>query len=387
MTVITGDCLAAMRSMPDDSVDAIVTDPPAGIAFMGTAWDGDKGGRRQWISWLAEVMSEALRVVKPGGHALVWALPRTSHWTGTALEDAGWEVRDVLTHIFGSGFPKSANVSKAIDATAGMREAQPSTPDAIKWDGWHSALKPAQELWYLARKPLDGTIAANAMRHGTGALNIAANRVGTSGGTQAVNFGADAGTMYGGGKGKPTNEIATIDAGRWPPNLLLTHSIECNATGRCVPWCPVAEMDRQSGASRSFIDDCPRGRREGSFVDTGADKGSSRPNGTQHNDSGGASRFFPRFRYQAKPSTEEKSAGLTARSSHPTVKSIALMRWLVRLITPPDGVVLDPFAGSGTTGIACVHEGASFIGIEQSEEFAAIARARIEHHSKQGRLF
>lgn len=189
--LLQGDCLEVLKELPDDSVDSLVTDPPAGIAFMGKSWDEDKGGSKQWIAWMASVMKECLRVMKPGAHGLVWAIPRTSHWTATALEDAGFEIRDVITHIFGSGFPKSLDISKAIDKAAGVervilgkdpnqagrkkntgiiagqaqynQEAEervayitaPATLDAKKWQGFGTALKPASEHWILVRKPLD----------------------------------------------------------------------------------------------------------------------------------------------------------------------------------------------------------------------------------------
>lgn len=122
MTLINADCLAALKDIEDNSIDALITDPPAGISFMGKSWDDDKGGRKQWISWLTEVMTECYRAMKPGAHGLVWAIPRTSHWTATALEDAGFEIRDVVTHLFGSGFPKSLDISKAIDKAAGAEK-------------------------------------------------------------------------------------------------------------------------------------------------------------------------------------------------------------------------------------------------------------------------
>jgi len=187
-----GDCLVVMKDFPDNSIDAIVTDPPAGIGFMGKVWDEDKGGKAQWIDWLSSVMVEGLRVLKPGGHALVWALPRTSHWTGTALENAGFEVRDCVYHLFGSGFPKSLDISKAIDKQAGVErekgkpyiapdgntrnnnkqgdeyntemitgfgldrtKTEPATPEAKQWEGWGTALAPAVECWWLCRKPLE----------------------------------------------------------------------------------------------------------------------------------------------------------------------------------------------------------------------------------------
>jgi len=388
-TLHQGDCLAVLRTMPDASVDSVVTDPPAGIAFMGKAWDEDKGGRRQWIAWMAEVMAEALRVLKPGGHALVWALPRTSHWTATALEDAGFEVRDCLVHVFGSGFPKSQNVAIAIDKSKGAMGArgkrasfvgnlaqgedveqaksmpthEPITELAKQWTGWGTALKPASEHWWLVRKPLVGTVAANVERYSTGALNIDASRV--QGAKPATTRGA------GGTNGRygPLNAQGRIEddgKGRWPPNLLLSHTEDCTE-GACEDGCAVAEMDRQSGTLKS------QGRRVAASKNAFAMKAQPEVE-TGYGDSGGASRFFPVFRYQAKPSKTEKGA----TNSHPTVKSIGLMDWLIRLVTPPGGTVLDPFMGSGTTGVAAVKGGFGFIGIEREAEYLAIARARIE---------
>ncbi len=191
MKIIHGDSAWDLQELDDNTIDALVTDPPAGISFMGEDWDGDKGGRKQWIEWMTGIMSQCHRVMKPGAHGLVWALPRTSHWTATALEDAGFEVRDVVTHLFGSGFPKSLNVSKAIDKAAGAERevigskgylvpnikgnkynaaegdsevyyiTAPATDNAKKWDGWGTALKPASEHWILVRKPCsEKTVAA-----------------------------------------------------------------------------------------------------------------------------------------------------------------------------------------------------------------------------------
>jgi len=404
-TLHHGDCLDVLRTLPDASVDSVVTDPPAGVAFMGKAWDEDKGGRRQWIAWMAEVMAEALRVLKPGGHALVWALPRTSHWTATALEDAKFEVRDCLVHVFGSGFPKSMDVSKAMDKVAGAerdvvgtkagtpgyslsqgrgnavygqgiggsgdaaRECEitaPATDLAKQWTGWGTALKPASEHWWLVRKPLVGTVAANVERYGTGALNIDASRVGTvtwkRPGSPAV--GTSAYGDFAGG------EARTHEGGRWPPNLLLSHTEDC-IEGACADDCAVSEMDRQAqrvgGGNGKPIE-------AGAFGQHGR---YGRANGAvkqSYADTGGASRFFPAFRYQAKPAKSEKGT----INTHPTVKPVALMEWLIRLVTPPGGVVLDPFLGSGTTGVAAVKGGFGFIGIEREAEYLSIARARIE---------
>jgi len=338
----------------DGRFDSMVTDPPAGIGFMDKQWDKDKGGRDAWVEDMAATYRECLRVLKPGAHGLVWALPRTSHWTATALENAGFEIRDVVMHLFGTGFPKSLDVSKAVDKAAGAErrdvledkppvknnavlgrglgvgivERRPVTDEAKQWDGWGTALKPAAEHWILVRKPLIGTVAANVLEHGTGGINVDGCRVGTDDDTSRTCNGTGISSSFDmASKGKRTN--GGHDLGRWPPHVVL-----------------------DDGAAAML---------------------------------GDSSRFFPRFRYQAKPSTKEKSAGLaalgSARNPHPTVKPIELMRWLCRLITPPGGTVLDPFAGSGTTGCAAVLEGFDFVGIEQSEEYAEVARARIKHWS------
>ena len=463
--VICSDCLAGLRDLPDNSIDAVVTDPPSGIAFMGADWDKDKGGRDAWIDWLAEIMREVWRVTKPGGHALVWALPRTQHWTATAVEDAGWEVRDVLMHVFGSGFPKSMDVSKQIDralgakrekvktpmtpkSTAGkgssvdidprpwMLEARgkgyhehdgptPATEEAKQWAGWGTALKPSYEGWILARKPLDGTIARNCIEHGTGALNIDGCRVGwsskaeraqvnarSSPNSRYVGENSNGATGWGAGQIRAVDDI-TNPGGRWPPHLLLSHGPDCGET--CADGCPVADMDAQSGAAGSVVKFKQCGNIN-KIRDGGGDGPSvgwsGRKNAlSSYGDTGGASRFFPVFRYVAKPSTAEKSAGLGHRAPatggeatgrkdgsagldnpragagrnggalniHPTVKPRGLMEWLVKLITPPGGVVLDPFTGSGSTGVAAVGLGFDFVGFEMSEEFAGIARDRIGH--------
>ena len=391
-----GDALEFIRSLPDRSADSMVTDPPAGIGFMGREWDKDKGGRENWIEWLAAIMVEARRVLKPGSHALVWALPRTSHWTALALERAGFELRDSLHHVFGTGFPKSLDISKAIDREAGAERevvgersnfgaskasegkvslgdyagswsvTTPATPEAQRWDGWGTALKPAHEVWWLARVPIEaGSIARQVLEAGTGAVNVSGCRVGSEGGTRSGRVREPSAGAYGDGLNGGGSE--PIAAGRWPPNFLLSHSPDCGES--CAEGCPVAELDEQSGDSA----------------------------------------FFPVFRYSAKPSTAEKSAGLEhraklkggeatgraegsaalssprtgagrtgrARNPHPTAKGLDLMSWLVRLVTPPEGVVLDPFLGSGTTGCAAVREGMSFVGCDLSPEYVEVSRDRI----------
>ena len=313
-----------MAGMEADSVDALVTDPPAGIGFMGKAWDGSKGGRVQWVSWLSIVLREARSVLKPGGWALVWALPRTSHWTGTALEEAGFEVRDVVTHLFGTGFPKSG-----------------------------ACLKPAAEFWWLARKP--GPLLP---------LNIDGCRVSPG---EFVPGGGKSrrGEMGGGiyGDGQAPSNAKPHTSGRWPPNVTLdetaaelldAQSGELHTHGHRVATVRSARAARSKGAER-----------ERDFPPMAAD-------------SGGASRFM----YVAKPSRRERGDGNT----HPTVKSIALMRWLVRLVTPPGGVVLDCFSGSGTTLLAARAEGRRYVGIEESAEYVEIARRRLAEAEVQGEI-
>lgn len=394
MKTLHGDCLKKLARIKDASIDALVTDPPAGISFMGKSWDGDKGGRDAWIAWLTEVMRECYRVLKPGAHGLVWALPRTSHWTATALEDAGFEIRDVVTHLFGTGFPKSLDISKAIDKASGITEWKETTPnpawragngpdavtstgwakpqrppkpvvesDAAKqWQGWGTALKPASEHWILVRKPCsEKTVAANVLKWGTGGINIDASRIAAADqGALAKNWDRiqsehnKSGTIAReGGDLKAIDLRDRAPTGRFPANLVLNEE--------------VAQMlDAQSGERVV----APRGKPSAGGENSGDKYGSGKTNGTtSYADAGGASRFF----YVAKASKVDKGADNT----HPTVKSTSLMRYLCRLITPPKGVIIDPFMGSGSTGVAAKAEGFKFIGIEMDEEYLAIARARL----------
>lgn len=393
-TLYEGDSLEILRELATASVDSLVTDPPAGISFMGAAWDGDKGGRKAWIAWLAGLLEEARRVVKPGGWALLWALPRTSHWTATALEEGGWAIRDVLTHVQGQGFPKSLNLG----------------------EGRGTALKPAAEHWILARSPLgEKTVAANVARWGVGGLEIDRSRVPLEEGARLVrpSLPREEGTTLFPGLGAGAQEEPE---GRWPPNFLLSHSPAC-ALEVCAPLCPVEEIDRQAGGELLRIDASASRRGIGYAGGSEGREYAARPP-----QRAGASCFFPSFRwdreldfpflYAAKASREERergcealplrspgevtggrkegSAGLAspragagrtggARNFHPTIKSLALMRWLCRLITPPRGLILDPFLGSGTTGAAAAGEGFRFLGIEKEASFLDIARARIAY--------
>ncbi len=337
MRLMQGDCLNALTLIPRDSVDSIITDPPAGISFMGKAWDNDKGGRKQWIEWMSTVMVECLRVLKPGGHALIWAIPRTSHWTATAVEDTGFEVRDVVTHLFGSGFPKSLNIEKATNGIA---------------KGQGTALKPAAEFWILARKPLsEKTVAKNVLKHGTGGLNIDASRIGTEK-RHPGNYikKSDANTY-----GKYADiDKSNFDAnqGRFPANLVLSGDAP-------------ELLDEQSGTLKSGA---MKNITSTSLGYHGAGSGAEWNHGAS---TGGASRFF----YCAKVSPSERGE----TNTHPTVKPQKLMQYLIKLITPPGGTVLDPFMGSDSTGLAAKTAGFGFIGIEKEKEYYDIAEMRIKN--------
>lgn len=372
--------------MEENSIDSMVTDPPAGISFMNKSWDDDKGGREHWIQWMSEVMSECLRVLKPGAHGLVWSIPRTSHWTATALENCGFEIRDVITHLFGSGFPKSLDVSKAIDKMHGaerevvgidlIRAAKlvnqkdgcvdsrgyfkakqnvdittPSTDDAIKWQGWGTALKPAAEFWWLVRKPIEEkTVAKNVLKHGTGGINIDGCRINTQ---EKLSIGSGKSNTYGQAS-SGDNPGKQHSQGRFPANLILDEE-----AGKL--------LDEQSGVTKSGVSKKHHNSYAGASNTKFLRGFSNQTN--QHGGEGGASRFF----YCAKVSSSERGEG----NHHPTVKPIKLMSYLIKLITPPNGTVLDPFMGSGSTGIAAKQNNFKFVGIEKEKEYFEIAKKRI----------
>lgn len=424
--------------LPPNSIDAIVTDPPAGIGFMGRDWDSDKGGRDAWIDWLAKTLAPAFRALKPGGHALVWAIPRTSHWTAFALENTGFEIRDRLGHLFKTGFPKNHDVSKAIDkkrndrpeilkvtaaiakardavgmtnaqidslfgcngmaahwtsqkkqptvptleqwgalrailrisnpeldaeiahlnmrkgepgenwlarevtgvheqanaaarwrenvvgteARADLRRDKPATEEAEEAEGYGTALKPAVEDWWLVRKPPEGTIAENFLKYGTGALNIEDCKIDV-------------------GDGKPP---------RWPAHVMLDEeAAEFLGHHGKIFFCPKpTKKERERGCAHlpPKTGGEATGRKDGSDGLKNPRAGAGR---------GGGRRNF-----------------------HPTIKPVALMRWLCRLITPKGGNVLDPFCGSASTALGAIPEGFNFIGCELGEEYVPIAKARIE---------
>jgi len=377
-----GDCLKILREMQDCSIDSIVTDPPYGLSFMGKRWDYDVPS--------VEIWAECLRVLKPGGHLLAFAGTRTQHRMACRIEDAGFEIRDMIAWVYGSGFPKSLDVSKAIDKAAGGERkvigkalgmgkqnpewngtaqgraensfkpeynvTAPATPEAEQWTGWGTALKPALEPITMARKPFKGTVAANVLEHGTGALNVDGCRVdglkGVPASPRKGANGGNAGGVYGKYEAPPTDTAGwDANAGRWPANLIHDGSDD------------VVALFPQT-TSRALNAGHKRGEGVSSWNGGGGiiqrDYG---------NDSGSAARFF----YCAKTSKRERGEN----NNHPTVKPIALMTYLCRLVTPPNGIILDPFMGSGSTGIAAIGEGYDFVGIERDSDYFAIAQNRI----------
>lgn len=376
VTLRGGDCRDVIKRLPDNSIDAVCTDPPYGILFMGRAWDAADG-----TPFAKEFWAEVYRVLKPGGHVAAFSGTRTYHRMAVAIEDAGFEVRDQLAWMYGSGFPKSHDVSKAIDKalgaerevvgkkqagigsgkTFGMLQSEgdnasaakevdvtaPATPEAAQWQGYGTALKPAWEPICLARKPLsEKTVAANVLAHGTGALNIDGCRVGTDGGTSGSNY-AKTGQFGIGGK----CDIVAIDAGRWPANIVHDGSDE------------VLAGFPDSKSTRAEVTSNPGDVYGG---------GAGLPSHTGiygFDDSGSAARFF----YTAKADKLDRIG-----SKHPTVKPVDLMQWLCRLVTPPGGRILDPFAGSGSTGEAAWREGFDCVLIEREPEYQADIAERLK---------
>jgi len=512
--LICGDCREIMPAFEAESFDACVTDPPydltnrvpdvpkcvecgrvlggrdgspekcprcggelqrqrraasAAGGFMGKTWDGTG------VAFRPETWTAVLRVLKPGAHLLAFGGTRTHHRLMCAIEDAGFEIRDCLMWLSGQGFPKSLDVSKAIDKAAGAKRevvgervvtgtaakdgrqgrasvsaewetseglsrtldvTAPATAAARQWDGWGTALKPAWEIIILARKPLTGTVAANVQEHGTGALNVRGCRIGNTP-TMRTTTGARSGVaLNAANDGSLSNAGLTgSGSGRWPANVVLSHTPDCRQVGTrkvrpvsgsgvnqkregeslfglagsahsgvytdpdgtetvaawdCAPDCPVRMLDGQSGERPPPWGECTRQNPAEGFL-----AGNMR-DGAAYRDTGGASRFF----YTAKASRREREYGLEsmeprrrtdgrekdienprlrtspALNDHPTVKPLALMRWLVRLVTPPGGKVLDPFMGSGSTKLACEAERFGFVGIDSDEHYCEIARHR-----------
>jgi len=429
--LLLGDCLERMRELPDGCVDAIVTDPPYGLSFMGKKWDYDVPS--------VEIWAECLRVLKPGGHLLAFAGTRTQHRMAVRIEDAGFEIRDMIAWVYGSGFPKSLDVSKAIDKAAGAegtfgapksaahagwiergrmrgeeghegyqrpwmadvnavdknaRQYIGATEAAQQWDGWGTALKPALEPITVARKPLIGTVAENVLAHGTGAINVDGCRVETDPNIDDPRLGGNGAwttlkQQSGDTVSLPRGTVKSSPLGRWPANLIHDGSqmvldlFPETKSGNLSPHHKLKASDNRSMSG---------GNQERS------------PRTEFGGDDGSAARFF----YCAKTSKKDRDEGLTNdpqafvqfqtangtsgkpsslsegrdtqyRNTHPTVKPTDLMRYLCRLVTQPGGVVLDPFMGSGSTGKAAKREGFGFIGIERDEAYFEIAKRRIDN--------
>lgn len=502
--VLAGDCVNVLHTLPDCCMDAIVTDPPYGlsnrepsvpelVAFLTGARSLDTGGDfmgKRWSVPSVETWTECLRVLKPGGYLLSFGGTRTFDLISLGLRAAGFEYRDTLQWLYGQGFPKSLNIGKAIDKSKGAEReivgtkpgkggdnlnklarpeggdadgakgcgaygtgakqididipvTAPATPEASQWEGWGTALKPAWEPILVFRKPLEGTVAANVLAHGTGALNIDGCRVSTDWNEpdRPASWAAS------GHSAKPEAEkiaappgvgVVPHPGGRWPTNAVFSHSASCqrvgerqvrtgtayepeakqmersiysgtNTLGRtvgyggadgtetvpvydCAPDCPVRALDEQSGTRASGSGTVKRASGYG-YEGNAAFGQESRPSGQEqiwYGDEGGASRFFPQFEtepgfcYTSKVSTAEATVEGRIENKHPTRKPLALMRWLVRLVCRPGGLVLDPYCGSGSTLVAAMEEGMKFVGIERDTEHVELSRARIAARLEKG---
>lgn len=367
MMIYSGDNMEFLATLPDNFADSIVTDPPYGLSFMGKKWDYDVPDVALW--------AECLRVLKPGGHLLAFAGTRTQHRMAVRIEDAGFEIRDMMAWVYGSGFPKSLDISKAIDKAAGaerevisavtapvgdgtvygvghsgaLTSNDPVTEAAAQWHGWGTALKPALEPITLARKPLTGTVAANVLQHGAGGLNIDGCRVGDETLPAATRGLSQLGTFEG-----ADGNITPGRTGRWPANLMHDGGDYFGEQSRFFYCAKASKADRNYGC-----DLLPHV--------SAADMVDREP------DSDGMS-------------SPRAGAGRTAgaKNNHPTVKPIELMRYLCRLVTPPGGIVLDPFTGSGSTAVGAALEGFIFFGAELDAGYHKIATARLDKALQDG---
>jgi DNA modification methylase len=388
MKLMLGNCLDKLKELDDNSVDSIVTDPPYGLSFMGKKWDYDVPAVNIW--------EECFRVLKPGGHLLAFAGTRTQHRMAVNIEDAGFEIRDMIAWVYGSGFPKSHNISKAIDKMAGaereviseqktnsggmahisktnaehgfrpnaytgnsadktaqnvIQVTAPATPEAQHWDGWGTALKPALEPITVARKPIaEKSIAENVLKYGTGAINIDESRV--EGQPEPTRFDPKK-HSHEGWRMTATGEESAANAspkGRFPANLIHDGSDEvvelAGESARFFYCAKASKKDRDEGLDHM---------EEQQFVQWQTGNGAS-----------------------GKPSSMSEGRDTKRKNTHPTVKPTDLMKYLVRMVTPKAGVVLDPFMGSGSTGKAAKLEGFDFIGIEMDEEYFLLAKSRID---------
>lgn len=409
--LLNGDCLHKLKELQNNSIDSIVTDPPYGLSFMGKKWDYDVPS--------VEIWEECMRVLKPGGYLLAFAGSRTYHRMAVRIEDAGFEIRDQIMWIYGSGFPKSHNIGKAVDKIQGNdREVVGENPNITskktnwqsnsmtghisnndktltkgnsQWEGWGTALKPAHEPIVMARKPFKGTVADNVLEYGVGGINIDGCRVGNEKVSTHSNGSGNTGDngiygAFGNQQGSEERE------GRFPANVIMDEE-----AGKI--------LDEQSGNRKGWAD-----QKHNSFNPYGGN--SLNESNTQrdgihkgYNDNGGASRFF----YCPKANKSDRDEGLTTEAKsikgrdegqdklanafkarpterqniHPTVKPTDLMAYLIRLVTPKEGIVLDPFMGSGSTGKAAIKEGMGFVGIERELEYYEIAKQRIDFETNK----
>ncbi len=394
--LMLGDNITNLKKLPDNSIDSIVTDPPYGLSFMNKKWDHNVPSVDFW--------KEVYRVLKPGGHVLSFGGTRTYHRMVVNIEDAGFEIRDQIQWLYGSGFPKSHNIGKAVDKI---------TKGTSPYEGWGTALKPANEPICVARKPIsEKTVAKNVLKWGTGGINIDGCRIGSEGGTarsgqsdKVTETGKDTGSKPSGSLYRTGHEVVELNEGRFPANIILDEI--------------AAEyLDEQSGVSKStkFVAKNTGYGKSNTYINY-KDGGSLTDVDGGYNDKGGASRFF----YQAKVSKKERNMGLDGfedkenkitnqskkcencnkwelsgngegrisgnpekqtqpkKNFHPTVKPVKLMAYLCRLVTPVNGIVLDPFMGSGSTGIAARLEGFRFCGMEMDEDYFKIAESRIDN--------
>lgn len=415
-TINEGECREVMRGMMAESFDSVCTDPPYEINFMGREWDN------AGVAFDSDTWREVLRLLKPGGHLLAFGGTRTFHRLACAIEDAGFEIRDCVMYMYGSGFPKSLNISKALEKSGG---------DGSSYEGFGTALKPAWEPVIVARKSLEKrSVASNVIAYGTGAIDIDGCRVGVGNDVPASVSRGDGGTSLSGSVDQSLRRETGMEnghnpnVGRWPANVILSHHEDCVLVGTRS----VKRDQRDTG----------NGTRPGGFADVGSDSGDPEPNAAVYGDSevdvyecvddcpirlldeqtshlgrggdlsgnepstqfsgavygdsghrgiwqaygdkGGASRFF----YTSKVSKKERGWGLDDPHRHPTAKPVGLMRYLVRLVTPPGGCVLDPFAGSGSTLIGATLEGFDCVGIEQDPEYVEVARKRVAYWAENG---
>ncbi len=355
------DCLEFLKQISNNSIDSCVTDPPYGWSFMGEKWD--------YTIPSIEIWEEILRVLKPGAYILVACGTRTQHRMACNIEDAGFEIRDIIVWAYGSGFPKNLDITKAI-----LKNQKTESKDIQQWQGWGTALKPAIELWTLARKHLsEKTVAENVLKYGTGGINIDGGRISLNGEKEPTGSAKRVfkSNQYAEDKTYGDNK-KTSSLGRHPANLIVDDSEE------------VKRLFPDSGVGNNGIPYSYAGR-EYDNKNTSMFNGDKPQSPSNYNDFGSASRFF----YCAKVNRKERNFGLSGdkKNKHPTIKPLALMKYLVKLITPKEGICLDPFAGSGTTLLACKQLNFQFIGIEKEREYTDTAEQRLRATMCQKDIF